>query len=570
MAKTVIMKNIFFTYAILLSFTCPAQMNWKDSSLEFSQIEWNNYSTSYIGKGKDSVPLLVMATAYNGVYDIDDESKRSAMDMSFNSSAYRFRSNLSKVLSINTYDSAAAYFLVPGIYKTNAAEYEYRVLKNDKETKPWSAIDRFTDPSFQLNEFKKNFAFLGGYAGIWGDCVIVEIRKKATGKVIAAAIVCWKQTRPRLFSILSTKEFNKKVLELKKPFDIGDVAEAKKWKKEYPADQLDSVTGLPKKLVLPPGNDGVVFFINAYIYKKEALEYRLTKNKTIIRDWGPNDADNNFIWLQNLTPGDYVIDIRYQKQRHNVTSYPFELKPAWYQALWFKVLAFVFGVVFIGFIFLVFAARIQKRKMQREVRKREKLALSLQSVDAQLNPHFIFNSLSSIQGLINKNDIAAANLYLSDFGNLVRHSLDTGGKTSIPLETELSNLATYLKLEQMRFGFFYEMVTDAAIDTGAVEIPPMLLQPLVENAIKHGVSGLQEKGKIGIHISRSQNDMTISISDNGAGFDSSKSTTGYGLNLTRNRISLLNDMTGEEGITLQIDSSDNGTQARLLFKNALA
>ena len=551
-----------------------AQIAWRDTSLSFSELEWNNYSTSFLGEGSDSLPLLVTAIPYNGIYEMsDDESDRTALDMTFSGSGYRFRSNLEAGQNVlYTYDSSAVYFLAPGIFRSNAARYEFRVSEADGTVvRPWGAIEAFADDDFQLNQFREGFAFLGGFSSVWGHCLVAELREKGRQHILSGATVCWQETRPALLSVLTMDELNERLLRLKKPFDLSfDANEQQKWAKSYPPEELDSITGLPKHLVLPPGEDELLFFLRANIYRKEALEYRLLKNGRTSGPWRPNDVDNNFIWLRGLAPGDYVLEMRYAKQRHNVTAYPFSIAAAWYQSWLFKMLAAALTIVFFASLVLLYQLRRQRQKTAAEQAKQERLALGLKSIYAQLNPHFIFNALSSIQGLVNKNDIAGANRYLSAFGNLVRNSLTGSEKTFIPLEQEIGTLDTYLSLEQLRFGFSYSIRLAENFPVTVVEIPSLLLQPLVENAVKHGVAAMQEKGEVRVTFHTRQQDMIVQIADNGQGFLPEKQVGGYGLKLTADRIHLLNELSAGRFITLTIRSApDEGATIELLFKNWL-
>ncbi len=174
------------------------------------------------------------------------------------------------------------------------------------------------------------------------------------------------------------------------------------------------------------------------------------------------------------------------------------------------------------------------------------------SVHAQLNPHFTFNALSSIQGLINNNDIKGANRYLSDFATLVRRSLADSEQPFIPLQRELQTLDTYLTLEQLRFNFTFVIHCSEEVPVATIEVPSLLLQPLVENAVKHGIAALQEKGLIRVEVLRQGDDLVIQINDNGKGFEPGKETPGYGLKLTRDRIRLLNEMAAEEQVLMTI------------------
>ncbi|WP_158559305.1 sensor histidine kinase [Deminuibacter soli] len=553
---------------------CRAQIPWHDSTVDFTSIEWNNYSTSYIGEGKDSVPLLVTAIPYNGIYSAPAElAGATALNMSFSGSLYNFRSNLGdRNQVLYACDSSAVYFIAPGVFASNAALYEYRVTENGSRViKPWAAITQFTDSAFQLNTFRRRCAFLGGFSTGTGNYITVELRRRRDQSIQCAAAVYWVAVQPVLKDIYTAAELNDLLMHVKTNARFAAAAPRDKWTKLYKPAGLDSVTGLPKKLVLPSKEHDLYFFLTADIYKKEALEYRLLRNNKIAANWQPNAYDNGLIWLKDLDPGSYVLQMRYRMQRQHVTAYVFEITPAWYQTMWFKVAAVLLVISFLGSIALLVTLRRQRLALMEEQAKKEKQALGLRAIRAQLNPHFIFNALSSIQGLINKQDMDGANRYLSDFGMLVRHSLTESDTAYIPLQKEIATLDTYLRLEQLRFNFAWSIDCENAPDTSAVELPSLLLQPLVENAVKHGVSGMGEQGRIQVRFSRQGKDLLVLIQDNGAGFDTAVSGTGYGLKLTHDRIRLLNEMTEGTIITMQVQSAPaQGTIIRLLFKNWLA
>lgn len=565
------MKRLFLTACMIVgTLNGISQVNWADSDQPNKTIEWSNYSTSYIGEERDSVPLLVIAIPYNGIYDLND---RTELDMDFAGSAFRFRSNLEdRYKKMFTYSPGDVYFMVPGIFKRNAALYEFRVVKDDStELKPWSDITQFVSDDFQINALRPGFGFLGGYRTGWDHYIVVELRKKGTTSLTAASVVYWKSSKPQLINIFSANELNELLLKKKRPYEavsIGSTPE--KWKQKYTADQIDSLTMLPKKLYLEPGENSPIFVISADVYKKEALTYSLTKNGKIYRPAGPNEYDNNMIALKDLSPGDYVLQMNYATQPQNLTAYPFEIKAAWYQTIIFKVISVVILAGALLSVILLLKLRRQQRKMITEQAKKEQLQLGLKTIHSQLNPHFIFNALSSIQGLINNNDINGANRYLADFGTLIRHALTDSNREFIPLSREIETLNTYLKLEQLRFNFSYTINLDKAIETATTELPSLLLQPLVENAVKHGVSSNPEKGVISIAIKKEAADMKIMIHDNGPGFDTAKQSTGYGLKLTKDRIHLLNEMNPDLPISMQIaGNAQTGTTIELLFKNAL-
>lgn len=168
---------------------------------------------------------------------------------------------------------------------------------------------------------------------------------------------------------------------------------------------------------------------------------------------------------------------------------------------------------------------------------------------------------------MNKNEIDNANKYLSKFARLTRNVLD--GKELISLAQEKTLLDDYLQMEQLRFGFQYEINHSEALDLENIEIPSMLLQPFVENAVKHGISQKATDGKIIITFSKQANDLVLTVTDNGNGFDTEKKNNGLGLLLSESRIALLNSIYKENCFTLAIQSATNGTKVSLTLSDWL-
>lgn len=534
--------------------------------------EWQNYSTTYIPPEDDNTkPVLVTAIPYNGIYSYNDQYGLP-FSMSSGESLFGFVSRLSaKTQQLVTYDSSNVYFITPGIHPSNAALYEYRVLLNGKTViTPWTTVKQFTDDRFQLNNFKKNLGFLGGYKTTWGNAIVAELRRTGSDTLIASSSIYWAETKPRLLQIYTPGDLEDLLSMLKTSYNPYEPevpsGELFKWSKRYSGDQLDPVTGLPKKLVLQPGESNVIFYLRSGVYKRKAIEYQLLKNNNVIVSWRPNDNDNSFIRVKDLTHGEYQLFIRYSAQRHNVVSYPFEVKPAWYQTVVFKLAAGFLLVSFIVAIFLFYRLIKQQRRTRAAEAKKQQLNLELKAIHAQLNPHFIFNSLSSIQGLINTNDTKAANLYLSEFGSLMRNTLTGTDNTFTTLASEINTLDSYLKLEQLRFGFMYTISTDEDIDVQETDVPFLLLQPVVENAVKHGVAGMQAKGMVTVAFTREGNSMVAAVQDNGPGF-SGPAKAGYGLRLTRDRITLLNQAMSGRSLDLAIGDDMPGAVVKINFIN---
>lgn len=216
---------------------------------------------------------------------------------------------------------------------------------------------------------------------------------------------------------------------------------------------------------------------------------------------------------------------------------------------------------------ITYIKKKEAKKIAQQFKEKEIAKLQLSSIRSQLNPHFLFNALSGIQNLMNKNETENANKYLSKFARLTRNVLDD--KELISLSQEKTLLDDYLQMEQLRFGFKYEINPSANLDLDNIEIPSMLLQPFAENAVKHGIAQKPDNGKITIVFNKKQNDLVITVSDNGNGFDTTIKHNGLGLALSQNRINLLNSVYKENRFNLAIQSNSNGTTISLTLTDWL-
>jgi tetratricopeptide (TPR) repeat protein len=191
--------------------------------------------------------------------------------------------------------------------------------------------------------------------------------------------------------------------------------------------------------------------------------------------------------------------------------------------------------------------------------------IALQSLRREMNPHFIFNSLNSVNQFIAQNNELEANKYLSSYSKLMRTVMENSNKDFIPLSVELEQMKEYLQLENMRFSdkFTYAVEIDEKIDTDAVFIPNMLIQPQLENAIWHGLRYREEKGHLLLKIFKEEKQLTVLIEDNGIGIQKSeewktprqKEHKSRGLTNTQERIELLNNLYHTD-IQLEIKEKD--------------
>ena len=215
--------------------------------------------------------------------------------------------------------------------------------------------------------------------------------------------------------------------------------------------------------------------------------------------------------------------------------------------------------------------------------KQQRLAnnlLALKSLRSQMNPHFIFNALNSVNSFIASNDERAANKYLTDFSLLMRSVLENSEEDFIPLEKEIELLELYTKLEHFRFQdkFDYNITIDKNIHINDFVIPPMLLQPYIENAVWHGLRYKKTKGRLEIAVSQTNSEeIKISITDNGIGREKSKALktedqkkqNSKGMGNIKKRVSILNAMYKDK-VDVFIDdltnNEDTGTKVIVTIK----
>lgn len=191
-----------------------------------------------------------------------------------------------------------------------------------------------------------------------------------------------------------------------------------------------------------------------------------------------------------------------------------------------------------------------KTESPEQMLQRELAESRLNALRSQMDPHFIFNAITTIQHFILNNEKLAALSYLDELSNLIRKFLEHARRPRISLTEELELLIAYINLESMRFSdkFGFMMNVGSDIDTDAVEIPSMLIQPYVENAIKHGLMHKTEYGSLSIDISLNENVLICVVEDDGIGREKSKEINKWrenahnsiGMEVTRERLEILN------------------------------
>jgi hypothetical protein len=228
------------------------------------------------------------------------------------------------------------------------------------------------------------------------------------------------------------------------------------------------------------------------------------------------------------------------------------------------VLLSILTILIIGLLLWKWRVRRQFRKEEQKRRLRE---LELTAIRSQMNPHFLFNSLNSVQNLVQQNKGREAHLYLADFAGLIRKVLQNSEKEEVSLAEELEMIQQYLNLEKLRFDFDFTISVEEGIDVNNTMIPSMLLQPFAENAVIHGLQNKTENRQLKIVVTRVGSSIKISIEDNGIGREAAKkiagAKNGKGSKLMKERLEALQERQGERYHLEIIDLTENQSGTRV-------
>lgn len=305
-------------------------------------------------------------------------------------------------------------------------------------------------------------------------------------------------------------------------------------------------------------------FLSPTPFEEHELLYRINESQ-----WQKADILNPEIVLNSLNHGSYTIEFVLNSDFKNTTKIHFTInRPFWLQ------FPFIFGVSVVLLVFIYWYYRINIKKIE----KRNQLVLDkinleknvnkskLKAIKSQMNPHFFYNALNTLQSFILSNEKRLAIDYLSKFSNLTRTILEMTEKDFISISEEVKTLQLYLDIEKGRFDedFSYEIQVGKNIDQESIKIPTMLLQPYVENAVKHGLLHKQGDKKVIILFETQNNELLISIDDNGIGRQKSnelnqiknKNHQSFATEALQNRIDLLNEY-NHKNISLKIIDKQN-------------
>lgn len=216
---------------------------------------------------------------------------------------------------------------------------------------------------------------------------------------------------------------------------------------------------------------------------------------------------------------------------------------------------FIAVLVILVILGLLFWQRLKNKQLELQ---KEKIHLESAVLRSQMNPHFIFNALSAIQNSLFDNDPIKSASYLSRFAKLIRQNFDFISEKEITLADELDLLKNYIETQKVRFKekFDYTIEIDENLDIHTIKVPPLLLQPLVENAIEHGFNGKTDKGIIIVKIHRENNHIQYEVADNGKGFNPNrKDKKLHSISILKKRLGLINNK--KDNFTIQ--SNEKGT-----------
>lgn len=314
-----------------------------------------------------------------------------------------------------------------------------------------------------------------------------------------------------------------------------------------------------------------------YAYKLEGLE----------NDW-VTAGSRRFASYPALAPGDYVFRVKAAIEAgawREASPVRFVIRPPWWRTTWFVSLAaiLILGSAFIGFRYRV--AQIHQEEIQKNELTKKFSVMEMQALRAQMNPHFIFNCLNSINTFILKNEPEAASDYLTKFSRLIRLILQNSNSAVVTLQNELEALHLYLDMESLRFRnkFTFHVRVGSEVELEDIEIPPLIIQPYVENAIWHGLLNKEAIGHLNIDLQVENDNLVCIIEDDGVGrrraaelkSKSASKSKSMGMQITAQRIKLMNELHGKQttvDIVDLVDASGEacGTRVVLTMSNIIA
>ncbi|HKR06890.1 MAG TPA: histidine kinase [Bacteroidia bacterium] len=312
-------------------------------------------------------------------------------------------------------------------------------------------------------------------------------------------------------------------------------------------------------------------FISPFFTFPEGVAYQYKLNN---ENW--IETQNTSLEFNSLSPSDYLLQVR-ARHLHSAWSapvqYSFSILPPFYRTWWFYLLVFSVVLIF-GFVF--YNLRIKTIKTEQAVKlqyEQQINRLQNQSLQAMMNPHFVFNSLNAIKQQINSGNTVNATNYLSRFARLLRMNLQTVNEDFIPLKEELERIRLYFEIEKIRLEdkLNYSIEVAPGLSADDVLIPSMIIQPFLENSIWHGIMPKETNGFVKLTVDSTDEQLTIKIEDDGVGINDSREmkkefsdTKHYGIKLTKERLAFIQKKSNQNVILEITDKSKFGESGTLV------
>lgn len=283
------------------------------------------------------------------------------------------------------------------------------------------------------------------------------------------------------------------------------------------ADTLSTYFAIPQNPQLAYNQNTLTFIYNSPTTLENTrtlFSYKLLPADTA---WS-KPSSNKSVSFSQLKPATYSFLVRSRRPGvdwSDPTLFSFTIHKPFWDTSWFRIL---FLLLVSGMIAWLFRIRLKQERTKGEM-KSQMLELEMRALRTQMNPHFIYNALNSIQSLVATNQTASANKYISKFARLLRQVMENSKRSEIPLSQELETLRLYVDLEKLRLDEEVKLIelVDETLAPESVLIPPLVLQPFVENALWHGLSAKTGEKKIEIAINSASEWIDVIITDNGIG-----------------------------------------------------
>jgi ligand-binding sensor domain-containing protein len=285
-------------------------------------------------------------------------------------------------------------------------------------------------------------------------------------------------------------------------------------------------------------------------------------------------TENNFASYTNLPSGDYILKVKALNQNgvySNELIYTFKITPPFYKTWWFVLLTILSGLLTISLFIKERIAKIKREEASKTENYKRLAEVELKAMRAQMNPHFMFNTLNSIQEIVLNKDDKTARIYLADFALMMRMILENSTQKAISLEKELEFITLYLNLEQLRFEnkFKVTVTIPESLNSNSIKVPPMLIQPYIENAIIHGLMHKIEDGILNVSFEvetiEGKEFLKCTVYDNGVGRKKSAEFSAWkerkhqsmATEITNERLQLLNNINEIKGYNATITDLEN-------------